>query len=133
MRAHSLVLVAGVLASGLFATRTWSSMSEFDVTGTWAAGSKSCSDAEVLVRFDGQRITGIKSGDTKAAFADQYSAALTGGGLVVDLTRAASRDREQWRFLVDDRDAMRLDNEFLADRATGAPRLMTFTRCETPA
>ena len=69
----------------------------------------------------------------KAAFADEYSAALSGGGLVVDLTRAASSDRDQWRFLVDGRDAMRLDNEFLADRATGAPRLMVFTRCGTPA
>ena len=133
MRARSFVLVAGLLASGLFATRTWSSMSDFDVTGTWAAGGQSCSDAEVLVEFDGRRITGIRSKDVKAAFADEYSAALNGGGLVVDLTRAASSDRDQWRFLVDGRDAMRLDNEFLADRATGAPRLMKFTRCATPA
>ena len=133
MRARSFALVAGLLATGLFATETWSSMSEFDIKGTWAANGQSCSDADLFVRFDGREIVGLQGSDTKATLADTYSTAFDDGRLVIELTNPSSHDRDEWKFLVDGRDMIRLDNTFLATQRSdrSGPVLMTFRRCPT--
>lgn len=138
MRAHSVLFVGGLLVLGLAATRTWSGMPDadakasFDLKGRWAAESKACSDAMVFVEFDGRGVVG-RAGDTTARFADTYRTGFTDGHLVVEMAGATPEGPEQWRFLVDGHDTMRLDNALLARSATpdGTPQLMRFTRCPT--
>ena len=136
MRARSVLFVGGLLALGLAATRTWSGMPEadpkmsFDLQGRWAAEGKACSEAAIFVEFDGHGIVG-RAGERTARFAETYRTAFSDGRLVVDMAGPREGGPDQWRFLVDGHDTMRLDNALLAHVSApdGAPQLMRFTRC----
>jgi hypothetical protein len=127
MRVPSLTPIAGLVALALTATPTLSANPNFDVTGTWAAEGKACSDAELFVQFDGRDII-AQGPSTKARVAADYSAAFDGDRLVVNLTKVDTKEGDAWRCGVDGSNRIRLDSAFFASEQDGSG-LMQLTRC----
>lgn len=136
MRRTILWVMLAVPASLLPTGPSWSGQSDFDIKGVWAAESKGCSDAQAFVEFDGRDMLGYSAGAAKARIAEGYSAVVEGGRLTLNMTDLKSRSSEELRFLIDGKDAIRLDSEFLARKAAGgaggAVELFKLTRCSTP-
>ena len=128
MRVPFLLPAAGLLACALTASPAFSANTGFDVTGTWAAEGKACSDAELFVEFDGRDIIAQKGPSTKARVAANYSAALQGDRLVVNLTKVDTKEGDAWSFVVDGSNMIRLDSAFFASAQDGNG-LMKLTRC----
>ena len=99
----------------------------FDIRGTWAAEGKACQDAKLFVEFDGRDILASAGPRVKERVAADYTAALTGDRLVVNLTKLDSREGDAWSFVVDGSNAIRLDSAFFAPDEGGG--LMKLTRC----
>jgi hypothetical protein len=128
MRVPFLLPAAGLVAFMLTASPGLSAGPSFDVTGTWAAEGKGCSDADLFVEFDGRDILAQMGPSTKARVAANYSAALEGDRLVVNLTKIDTKEGDAWSFVVDGSNRMRLDSAFFASAQDGGG-LMKLTRC----
>lgn len=129
MRVSALLLpLMGVVATLVVAKPLPSSAGPFEIRGTWAAEGKTCSDAGLFVEFDGRDILAYKARTDKARVAADYSASYKDGSLTVHLTDVNSREGDQWTFLVQDENAMRMDSSFLS---SGGTELMKLTRCNT--
>ena len=128
MRVPFLLPAAGILASVLTASPVLSANPGFDVTGTWAAEGKACSEADLFVEFDGRDILAQAKPSTKSRIAADYSTALAGDRLVVNLKKVDTQEGDAWSFVVDNSNRMRLDSAFFTSASEGGG-LMQLTRC----
>ena len=128
MRIPYLLQAAGLVAVVLSSSAGVSASPTFDVTGTWAAEGKGCSDADVFVEFDGRDILAQMGPSTKARVAADYSAAIQGDRLVVNLTKVDTKEGDAWSFVVDGSNRIRLDSAFFSSAQDGGG-LMKLTRC----
>jgi hypothetical protein len=128
MRVTLLLSAAGLLGSIVAASPALSANPAFDITGTWAAEGKACSEAELFVEFDGRTIVAHKGKTAAARVANYSSAAVEGDRLVVNLTKAETNEDDAWNFVLDGSNRIRLDSTFFAaDGEAGG--LMKLTRC----
>jgi hypothetical protein len=127
MRVSYLLSAAAFMAAVLATGPGRSASPAFDLTGTWAAGGKACSEAELFLEFDGRNILASQGPSTKSPVAQSYSASLDGDRLVVSLTKADTKEGDAWSFVVDRSDAIRLDSAFFA--SSDGRGLMNLTRC----
>lgn len=127
MRPKYILPALGVLASLVLAGPSPSGAKDFQIKGTWAADGKTCSEAALFVEFDGSDILAYEAQAPKARIGANYAAAIEGGQLKVTLTDVSSKVDDQWTFVVQGEDAIRLESRFFA-----ASDLMKLTRCPTP-
>ena len=126
MRIPLSLAAAGLVAGLVTASPAGAANPAFDITGTWAAEGKACSEAELFVEFDGRNIVARK-GQAAAARVADYSAAIEGDRIVVNLTKADTNEDDAWNFVVDGKNRIRLDSQFFASE--GENGLMKLTRC----
>ncbi|NNM71505.1 hypothetical protein [Enterovirga aerilata] len=128
MRIPYLPPALGLVACLASASPSLSANPDFDITGTWAAEGKACSEAQLFVEFDGRDVLAYSGPAGKARVAADYSTAFAGDRLTVNLTKADSREGDEWRFILDGSNRMRLDSAFFAPAGTTGG-LMKLTRC----
>lgn len=128
MRGHCLLPAVGILACALSASPSFSAGADFEIKGTWAADGKACSEASRFVEFDGRDILALDGGSARARVAANYSTAYAGDRLTVNLTRLDPREGDEWSFIVDGSNRLRLDSRFFASAQDG--QLMKLTRCD---
>lgn len=126
------VLVAS--ASPIFALPALSDGTGFDIKGIWTAESRSCKDAQAFVEFDGRDMLGYEAGASKARVAADYSAVTDGERVLLSVTDLHSNAPDQLSFVIEGKDALRLDNSFVARRSgeVGGVEPIKLTRCDTP-